>query len=84
MFEPTTLYRVYCDALGCIRLVMDHDEEAPLLIESPDLDRVPEGYLTDDEGVPWVRGPRNRVMCPAHGHIIEREREITATHTPLF
>ncbi|MFE3457411.1 hypothetical protein ACFXKD_07670 [Nocardiopsis aegyptia] len=84
MFEPTTLYRIYCDAPGCIRLVMDDEHDAPLLIESPDLDRLPEGYLTDDDGTPWVRGPRDRVMCPEHGHILRREREIAAAHVPLF
>jgi hypothetical protein len=84
VFEPTILYRIYCDAPGCIRLVKDAEYDGPLLIESPDLDRVHEGYLTDDEGTPWVRGPRGRVMCPEHGHIIHREQDIAATHTPLF
>ncbi|MEV2276174.1 hypothetical protein AB0I72_11350 [Nocardiopsis sp. NPDC049922] len=84
MFEPTIRYRIYCDAPGCIRLVMDTEDDVPLLIDSPDLDRVPEGLLTDDEGTPWVRGPRDRVMCPEHGHIIRRELDIAATHQSLF
>lgn len=69
MFEPTTFYRVYCDAPGCIRLVMDPEYDAPLLIESPDLDRVDADLITDPDGAPWVRGSGDRIVCPHHAHL---------------
>jgi hypothetical protein len=69
MFQPTTWYRVGCDAPGCIRLVLDHATETPLLIESPDLDRVDAALLTDPDGTPWVRGALDRIACPPHAHL---------------
>ncbi len=67
MFEATTWYRVRCDAPGCIRTVMDHDCDQPLLIHSPDVDQIPAGAATDDDGTPWqVCSHTNRVWCPTH------------------
>ena len=85
MFDPTTWYRIYCDAPGCIRTLMDDDGDQPLLIEAPDLDRIPAGYATDADGTPWeLWAERNRIMCPAHGHLLQDEMAVAATHAPLF
>lgn len=85
MFEPRTLYRVVCDAPGCIRTVMNDEYDTPLLVTDAQVDQIPQGYATDDEGAPWVLwAERNRIMCPAHGHLLEAEKHIAATHEPLF
>ncbi|SIO84631.1 hypothetical protein [Nocardiopsis sp. JB363] len=85
MFDPTTWYRVGCDAPSCIRTLMDDEGDQPLLIDSPDLDRIPAGYATDADGAPWeLWAERNRAMCPAHGHLLQDEKTVAATHDPLF
>lgn len=66
MFEATTWYRVRCDALGCTRILTTEDDQ-PLLIHSPDVDQIPAGAATDDDGTPWqVCSHTNRVWCPTH------------------
>src|SRR5699024_10554431 len=53
MFDAIPWYQVRCDALGCTRILTTEDDQ-PLLIRSPNVDRIPAGAATDDDGTPWT------------------------------
>jgi len=66
MFDAIPWYQVRCDALGCTRILTTEDDQ-PLLIRSPNVDRIPAGAATDDDGTPWtIHYLSNIIMCPDH------------------
>ncbi|MFJ9558361.1 hypothetical protein ACIRPH_31525 [Nocardiopsis sp. NPDC101807] len=68
MFRSTTWYGIQCDAPGCVRVLLDGDDQ-PVLVRSPDLDLVDPDLLADDDGTPWTRANGERILCPGHGHL---------------